>query len=157
MGTASASTRPGDRKRPSVVLLAVAAALFAAWIGYLAYLALTARHPVVLSRPQFLVADLWVIADVDDPDRPVKVTEVVYPEAKADALKGMTVEVKNLAQCKGDWTKPGAYVLPLVWEGNAYRVPAVPRSPGYNPPEPQFHIYPDTPEAREQLERMRPR
>ena len=47
-------------------LLAVAAGLFAAWIGYLFYLALTAGHPpVVLSRPQFLVADLWVIAEVD--------------------------------------------------------------------------------------------
>ena len=59
MGTASASTGSTDMpRRPG--LLAAAVVLFTAWIAYLAYLALTASHPVVLSRPQFFVAELWV-------------------------------------------------------------------------------------------------
>jgi hypothetical protein len=44
--------------------LAVAAVLFTAWIGYLAFLARTTTRPTVLDRPQFLVADLYVVADV---------------------------------------------------------------------------------------------
>jgi hypothetical protein len=44
--------------------LAVSAVLFVGWISYLAYLAATTTEPMVLSRPQFLVADLYVIADV---------------------------------------------------------------------------------------------
>jgi hypothetical protein len=102
-------------KRPSVALLAVAAGLFAAWIGYLAFLALTASHPTVLSRPQFLVADLWVIAEVDGPEGPVTVREVVYaaPPVRATAPKeGVPIEVKDLAECKKDWTGRGRYILP---------------------------------------------
>jgi hypothetical protein len=139
-------------KRRSAVLLAVAAGLFALWIGYLAFLALTQRRPVVLSRPQFLVANLWVIAEVDDPAGPVKVTEVVYPAAKAEALKGTTIEVKNLAKCEKDWTGKGTYILPLTAEGQLYHVTAIPRSPGYGSGPPR--IYPDTPPAREQLAGM---
>jgi hypothetical protein len=142
--------------RPSVALLAVAAGLFAAWIGYLAFLALTTRHPpIVLSRPQFLVADLWVIAEVDDLNGPVKVVEVAYArrEVLAKAPKpGAVIEVKNLAECKKDWTQPGAYILPLVAADKLYQVPPIPRSPGYNSGPPR--IYPDTPETREQLDSL---
>ena len=44
--------------------LALSAVLLACWIGYLAYLSATTTHPIVLSRPQFLSADLYVIAEV---------------------------------------------------------------------------------------------
>src|SRR5690349_5234573 len=98
MATASASTRPTEMKRRPW-LLAVAVGLFVVWIGYLAFLALTTSHPVVLSRPQFLVADLWVIGEVDDFDRPeVKVVEVVYarPELKGqEPAQGTAIEVSN--------------------------------------------------------------
>jgi hypothetical protein len=130
-------------------LLGLAATLFAAWIIYLAYLALTASHPKVLSRPQFLVADLWVIAEVEDLDKPVKVVEVPYARGEAPE-KGSTITVGNLSQCKEDWKGPGRYILPLVKEGSADQVAAVPRSPG-GPAVPQTHIYPDTPETRGQL------
>jgi hypothetical protein len=132
-------------------LLGLAAGLFAAWIGYLAYLAVTASHPVVLSRPQFLVADLWVIAEVDELDKPVKVVEVPYAKSEA-AEKGSTITVGNLAQCKEDWKGAGRYILPLVKEGSAYQVAAIPRSPGGPGPQvPHLHIYPDKPETRGQL------
>jgi hypothetical protein len=61
------------------VRLAITAALFFAWIGYLVYLAATTTRPIVLSRPQFLAANLYVIADLrdraDGPD-PTLLTEI---------------------------------------------------------------------------------
>src|SRR5207244_858734 len=99
MPTASASTRPTDLRR-SRLLLALAAGLFAAWIAYLAFLALTTSHPTVLSRPQFLVADLWVIADVDDLDKPVKVVEVPFVQKGEAPEKGTKIELGNLPMGK---------------------------------------------------------
>jgi hypothetical protein len=50
--------------KPSRVRLAVCALLFLGWIGWLVYLSATTTRPVVLSRPQFLAADLYVIAEL---------------------------------------------------------------------------------------------
>jgi hypothetical protein len=50
--------------KPSRVRLAVCALLFLGWISWLVYLSATTTRPVVLSRPQFLAADLYVIADL---------------------------------------------------------------------------------------------
>src|SRR5689334_12906238 len=101
MATTSASTRPTDMvgtRRPW--LLAGAAILFAAWIGYLLYLALMTRgqSPIVLSRPQFLVADVWVIADAKNLEDPVKIVDVVYvaPTAKGkEPEKGQEIHISN--------------------------------------------------------------
>lgn len=157
MATASASTRPTEMKRRPW-LLAVAAALFFAWIGYLTFLALTTSHPVVLSRPQFLVADLWVIGQVDDFDNPhVKVIEVAYvrPDLGGqEPAKDTVIEVSNLSKCKDDGMRPGRYILPLTREGQGYHVTSIPRSPGYGSPLPQARVYPDTPETRAQLSHM---
>ncbi|HEX5273325.1 MAG TPA: hypothetical protein VFW33_22670 [Gemmataceae bacterium] len=153
MATASASTTPTDRTKRRRRLLYLAAGLFAAWIAYLAFLALTTGHPTVLSRPQFLVADVWAVAEVEDLGKPIKVVEVAYAKGEAPE-KGSTIEVGNLSACKEDWKGPGRYIVPLTRDGTAYRVPAVPRSPGYGPPVPQFHIYPDTGETRAQLDHL---
>jgi hypothetical protein len=50
--------------KPSRVRLAVCALLFLGWISWLVYLSATTTRPVVLSRPQFLAADLYVIAEL---------------------------------------------------------------------------------------------
>jgi hypothetical protein len=74
--------------------LAVFALLFAAWMGYLAHLVLESRSPVILSRPQFLIANVVVTADVQQPaDAPVQVTirKVWWPHALADHLTGQTI------------------------------------------------------------------
>ena len=158
MAIAYASKRPTDMQRPSVALLTVAAGLFAAWIVYLAYLALTASHPVVLSRPQLLVANLWVIADVDGTDGPVTVSEVVWAEKPVMAAApkaGTVIEVKNLAESKKDWTGKSRYIIPLLKDGDNYRVAPIPRSPGFGSGPPR--IYPDTAETRDQLHALRDR
>ena len=49
--------------RKSGLRLALAALLFAGWIGYLAWLAATSTHPIVLARPQFLVADIYAAGE----------------------------------------------------------------------------------------------
>jgi hypothetical protein len=141
-------------RRPRLLL--AAAGLFTAWIAYLAYLALTASHPTVLSRPQFLVADVWIVGRVDDLDKPVEVVDVMYvrPELKNEAPdRGASIEVSNLARCES--VKPGErYILPLSREGKGYHVTPVPRSPGYSPAVPPVRIYADTPEARSQLDQL---
>ena len=51
--------------------LTAAAIVFVAWLIWLMVLALTAGKPEVVSRPQFLVADLYVVAELrDDKDPP---------------------------------------------------------------------------------------
>ena len=94
--------------------LAAAAALFLGWIGYLAYLALTTTRPVVLSRPQFLAAQLDVIATVAEndgrPDPVVRVQRVQWAANGIEAnLSGQTTKVANLpsATKEDGWAGPG--------------------------------------------------
>jgi hypothetical protein len=133
--------------------LVVAAGLFVAWLGYLAYLAATTRKPIVLSRPQFLVADLIVVAEVDRLDGQPTVRQVVWPEGdKAPDVAGKPIPVKNLAEASG-WDKPGEYVLALMSEKDGgYRIAPTPPSPGYHGNHgSRPRIYPLTPETRAQL------
>ena len=85
--------------KPVAWRLAVTAALFLGWVGYLAYLALFTRNPVVLSRPQFLVSELDVIAIRQDDDTFV-IQEVLWPSERKAEWEGKTVVVENLGQCQ---------------------------------------------------------
>ena len=143
--------------RLRLVLLLLAVVLFAGWISWLGWLALPSVTPrEVLSRPQFLISQLDVIAQVDAdaegrPKPQVKVEEVHWPAA-AKELAGKTLTVTNLNQCYG-WDKSGPYILPLVKDGDNYRVVAVPRSPGSEGASSRFpRIYQATEQNRRQLE-----
>ncbi|HZU39194.1 MAG TPA: hypothetical protein VFA18_24930 [Gemmataceae bacterium] len=152
------------------VRLIIAAVLLAGWLGWLAFLAATVTHPIVLSRAQFLVSTLDVIADVQEVDGhaspDVVVKEVHWPTSGAEAVVGKTISVTNLSQRLGDkvswsfpqgWRGPGEYILPLVADGDHYRVALIPPSPGYDAGVEIFsppHIYPVTPETRHQLDTM---
>ena len=134
--------------RPAVVRLLVAALLFAGWVGYLVYLVVTTA-PLVLSRPQILVSDLDVVAEVKSTSAkdPVKIVTVLYPDSEK-GLEGKEITVTNLDQCKPlpradqkevevrpDYSGPGQYLLPLrkVGDGPDYEVVPTPASPGYPP------------------------
>ena len=154
---AATAEAPAPRAAPPrrrVLPLVVTSVLFAGWIGYLAVLAFSTRHPVVLSRPQFLVAGLHVIADLDNLDDDVRVEEVVWPEGRRLPER---IHVLNLKDCQGHgWAGPGRYVLALEEFDHAYQVAPTPPSPGYGagragPPR----IYPLTPDTRAQLARVR--
>jgi hypothetical protein len=139
--------------------LALSVVLFACWIGYLGYLAATTTHPIVLSRPQFLSADLYVIAnvpaDAEKPNEPasvVKVKKVVW-SANPDDEKRTTMDVYGLSGLKADysWEGPGEYILALTRSKDFFTVTAIPRTPGFAG-ENQGRIYPATPETLRQLE-----
>jgi hypothetical protein len=166
--------------RPAVLRLVLAALLFSAWIGWLIYLVTTLRHVVVLSRPQLLVSDLDVIAQVDEADESkggdshgprstIKVVEITWSrDGKDRDIKSITVV--NLAdlvpgeRSVSGWEGPGLYIVPLQKQVGAddtveYRIPPVPRSPGYphgkSDLSEQYRIYPATEEARRQLANIR--
>src|SRR5262245_4359892 len=79
--------------------LTLAGGLFAVWIAYLAYLAATTTHHTVLSRPQFLVADLYVVADLSDqrfwPTYPVMVAAPAGGAAVAALLPVAPASVRD--------------------------------------------------------------
>jgi hypothetical protein len=64
-------------RHPSRLRLLIAAGLFTAWIGWLVFLAATTTKPVVLSRPQFLHADAYVIAELGHSPSPLAGASVV--------------------------------------------------------------------------------
>jgi hypothetical protein len=142
--------------------LILTVALFSAWIGYLAYLAYHVRQeaaagggrPVVLSRPQFLVADLVVIAALEE-DRPKEalVKEVRWARhGSPEKWQGQAIVVENLGP-----TEPGEYILALANGQEPFRVAPIPPSPGFPSAEgrPDLNparIYPSNPFTLEQLE-----
>jgi hypothetical protein len=142
--------------RRHAAFLVLSAVLLGGWIAYLLYLALTTRHPVVLSRPQFLVSDTDVTAQVDSLDGPVTVVKVHHlanPTASLDP--GKTIAVENLTECQVDWRGPGPYILPLVTidPGHTYKVARIPQSPGYSGGSPR--IYPAGGDAEKQILEIR--
>ena len=143
------------KSNPQLQRLVLAAALFVAWIGMLAILAATTSRPVVLSRPQFMVSEFDVIAQIDQgahgSGREVTIEEVHWPEKEKERLTGKKISVLNVDQCEG-WQGPGRYILPLKKAGEESFVVALPGpSPGFDPMKPKARIYRETPETLRQL------
>jgi hypothetical protein len=172
--------------KPASLRLIVAASLFGGWILYLAYLAVTAgtqpitrKGPIVLSRPQFLISNYVVVAQVDESDDAtdpsqvstieldspkemdgqkqtirvrVTVEQVMWPEQKDGQQRA--IRVTSPSACQG-WTGPGRYILPLIktaGDENTYELAPVPRSPGVEQRFPR--IYPATQQTQKQLEEV---
>jgi hypothetical protein len=145
--------------------LAVAATMFVGWLSWLVYLAATGTDDVVLSRPQFLVANVHVLAELTEgkngPNEEVTVKELFWDVRGENKLRpGTKIEIVNLAECKEQgWSGSGEYILALMTERDKYRVAPTPRTPGYpygrntpaNRPGPP-RIYPYTPSRIRQLE-----
>jgi hypothetical protein len=153
--------------------IGLAVALFAAWMGWLIYLALADSHlhsltdgPIrfdrlVLSRPQFMVSSLDVVAHIEKLDGPVVIKDVLWPKGDELKLQGKTLSVTNLANCEQSWAEPGDYIVPLMPDPKGgYQVAPIPPSPG-SPPRQEtkdglhaylpVRIYPDRPETRQQV------
>ena len=154
--------------KPAAWRLALTALLFLGWVGYLGYLVLTTRGAVVLSRPQFLVAELHVVATRDGTDQFV-VNDVLWPADKKEEWRGKKIVIKNIAECQTwsaaarEWrTAPPPegqrVLLPLVPAkgGDAFDVVPIPPSPGYQPPDPRRggagppRVYPADPRVLDQ-------
>lgn len=123
--------------------IGVAAALFIGWILYLFYLVAITRDPIILSRPQILVADVCVIAKLQEDDgRPVAkvfVTRVLGSAEDAKALDGQSLTLDDLAFLKqsNGWAGAGEYLLPLTRRHTGketdYVLTAIPPMPGFRP------------------------
>jgi hypothetical protein len=156
--------------KPAALRLIATAVLFVGWIGYLAYLAAATRNPIVLSRPQFLISGLDVIATRTS-DGSFVVGEVLYPSAKNEEWKGKTIIVQNIDKCQtftpdGWRTGPlpaGPLLLPLQAaapgkvdkpdEMPRFEVVPIPASPGFRSDSHQTgpsRIYPDDAAVRSQ-------
>jgi hypothetical protein len=149
--------RPAPSPRRRLALAATILA-FMLWIGFLTFLAATTSHPVVLSRPQFLVSNLIVIAHVEGreyPEPAVEVLQVVWPSEREAGLKAPTkLTIDNVKLSRG-WEGPGEYVLALTRQASVTKVTPVPPSPGFPANAAQqadrLRIYRDTPNIRQQL------
>jgi hypothetical protein len=132
--------------------LILAAALFAAWMGYLSYLVYALPRPpvwsdkrIVLSQPQVLVSTVDVVGTVDVENGTVKVEDVLFPLNAAKPAKGEEIQVTNFDEVEPSVegkTNLGSCLL-LLWTGNegkSYQFVHIPRSPGYPGGAPR--IYP---------------
>jgi hypothetical protein len=146
--------------------LILACACFLGWIGYLAYLVSITREPVILSRPQFLVANAYVIAqldqaaDNDNPRNEVKILKVRWTDdADLKKLADSNVFVRGLEKCgsANGWAGPGTYILPLTREKTSVFLTEIPPSPGFyvaDAAHNDLRIYQATPQALEQLQEL---
>jgi len=137
--------------------LIFSACLFAAWLGFLLFLVIESRT-VVLSKPQFLIAQLYVVAEVKD-DRgkpsPDVAIRVLWAQDKADeTLKEMTIA--DLPECgkKQGYHGPGSYLIPVLKLRNrSFAVAAVPQLDAKIPADDR-RIYPWTPDVQKQVEEL---
>lgn len=127
---------------PRRLRLTVAVLLFLGWIGYLGFLVATTRDPVVVSRSQFLAADLVVVAEVaGSPERPeprIRIQDVPFAQADEDRkLAGTELLLADLPDSGPGqgWQGPGTYLLPLqrheFLKKVRYEVASLPPTPGF--------------------------
>jgi hypothetical protein len=121
--------------------LIVFGCLFVGWLGFLAWLVAQTRNPVILSRTQFLAANLYVVADVPScqgwPCPDVTITEVAWTARDLGQLKNKQIMISGLADCgpKNGWAGAGKYILALthlrVGDKDTFQVTPLPATPGY--------------------------
>jgi hypothetical protein len=142
--------------------LYIAAGLFLGWLTWLFYLVLTTTRPIVLSRPQFLVSSLDVVAHVNvvdgKPDPRVRIEEVHWPPGRPiePAITVTNLEHSNVRTKDGVW-HTGSYILPLVEEHGVFLVAEIPASPGYDPnlADSRPRVYEANRQTRRQLDEIR--
>ena len=137
----------------------IAWGLFIAWVAWLGWQSyFYGRFPVV-SRSQFMTADIAVVATMTANDEgvvqpKVQVKQVIWPEKHDTALEGKEITVGNWSRVDG-FTGPGEYVLPLTrgTKGD-YTLAEIPRSPLSEPSKAKHYVYPALPVVLEQVRRI---
>jgi hypothetical protein len=132
----------------------VTAGVFAAWMGYLCYLALIRPTPTVLSRAQFTGVSVIVVADVRFEDgKPIKKIQI------RETLKGEKLpaeaEISNwdraILSNNKPFTESGPYLLALEPSGDGFRLAYGAPSPGYERPPMVSVVYPWRDETEKQI------
>ena len=139
--------------------MVLAWALFIAWVSWLGWQSyFYSRFPVV-SKAQFLNADIAIVAKVTSageglPSPKVQVQSVIWPADAAKDVEGKELSIGNWSGCSG-FIAPGDYVLPLTRGANGdYALAGTPRSPLLDPNRHRPQIYPATPVVLQQVRRM---
>jgi len=127
---------------PSRLRLGVATVLFLGWIGYLAFLVVRTREPVILSRPQLLHSDLVVLVEATEMDNAPAPTVVIKEIAWAapgiappDVGSQLRLSaLPDVGRAQG-WKGKGEYLIPLQLSKNkdSLDITALPWSPGFSP------------------------
>jgi hypothetical protein len=153
------------------VRLVLAGLLFAVWTGWLIYQVIQSADPVVVSRPQVLVAPVIVEAHLAylqkgpwKPQEKVRVHQILrghetlgLPQAEQPAKLDLAVIFDDFRNPFRGWKGDGMYFLCLepTHEGK-YRLVRPPVSPGFQPLSDDearlASIYPVTPSTRMQFE-----
>jgi hypothetical protein len=145
--------------------LIITVVLFLGWLGYLTYLVICRPHtpdgllgafegrPLTLSRPQFLVSTLDVVAEVSGvKGEKVIIKDVLYPKSNPPVRPGEEIYVENIDRCRPlsdplakevnpppDYAGPGLYLLALqapdLNEPRRFEVVPTPPSPGFPTPQ----------------------
>ncbi len=139
---------PGHWTTARRIGLVLAALLFAAWVGWLAYEAFTVGNPIVVSLPQIMRAPIVVDAEVRA-DGTAVVKQVRRP-GTAMIKPGDTLRISRVTEARY-WSGPGTYILPLEENRAGFHevVLVVPRRV---PPEPPYPaIYPLLPTTEAQV------
>jgi hypothetical protein len=134
--------------------LAVAFCLFVGWLGFLGLLVFQSRNLVVLSRPQFLIAQMYVVVEVRDdrgkPDPDVIIEEVLWVAEPVDAAL-TKLQLVDLPECDPahGYRGAGKYLLPLVKSKEPrFQIARIPQGAH------EKRIYPWTPDARAQVDQL---
>jgi hypothetical protein len=139
--------------------LAVSACLLVAWLLYLGYLVYETRDQVVLSKPQFMVAQAYVVVDIQEeankrPSEDVTIDEVPWQQDRDGALRpGQKLHLVELADCRTEngYRGPGKYLIPLLGTEKPFSIAAVMHRQPNGGAKPIVVIYPWTTEVQAQL------
>lgn len=120
--------------------LAVAACLFLGWLGFLLFLVIDSRR-IILSRPQFLVADAYVVVQLREGGRgdlqPMDEATIdhvlwIHPGLKDIPLE-REVHLPELLGCSKaeGYAGAGKYVVPLTATADGWRIASLPNFVGF--------------------------
>lgn len=139
------------RRRLFLILAAGLAVVWTAWLGYQA---LTTADPVVVSRPQIMVAPVVVEATIEEDRANPRTASIVRiyrghdvlglpPEA--DAPKNLRIKVRGVEEVSA-----GSFIMALRETENPgeFAVVPLPRSPGFASGGRQAPVYPATESTR---------
>jgi len=142
------------RSRPFLIFALV---LAVSWTAWLSYQAATSADPIVVSRPQILVAPVVVEAKLYDENgaRKIKVVRV-YVGQGILGMDGAQREPADMhiAVPELDDEAPGSYLLALqesAFKKGEFQLVPTPASPGYSPKGQRPPIYPATESTRLQV------
>jgi hypothetical protein len=143
----------------SKIRLYLSALLLISWLGYLAFLAIYYRHPVIVSRSQFAVAQHVVVADLAlDANgeflNEAKVTEDLSA-TKLQVAGDLKISNLNGARRPDKLALTAGFHLLLLEKQDDGTFKLCPTPSGASDGGRRLYVYPWTTEVKNQIEKLR--